>query len=300
MLKYQLREYHDTFPEMEYTLADEMVVEDIIDDVVITPNEDDIVDENPIVEEINHDLEEDEVIISIDGETPPQEEEQSKAPEWVRKLRKDFRNVQRENSELKQQIEVSTVSKPIELGRKPSLEDYDYDAEVFESELSKWFDNKRKVDDAVAIQKAEQDKQQEQWQNTLQSYEKAKTELKVRDYEFAEDVVSETLSQTQQGIVLQGTDNPAMVVYALGRNPKKAKELAAITDPVKFAFAVAKLEGTLKVTNRKAPPPPEKAVTGTAKMSGTVDSTLERLRNEAEKTGDYTKIHAYKKQKRSN
>jgi len=284
---------------MEYTLADEMVVEDIIDDEIEeVETEEEITEQSE--NESEEEAEEDEIIISIDGETPPQEEEQSKAPEWVRKLRKDFRDVQRENRELKQQREVSAVSKPIELGKKPSLEDYDYDAEVFESELSKWYENKRKVDDTVAIQKAEQEKQQEQWQNTLQSYEKAKTELKVRDYEFAEDVVSETLSQTQQGIVLQGTDNPAIVVYALGKNPKKAKELAAITDPVKFAFAVAKLEGTLKVTNRKAPPPPEKAVTGTAKMSGTVDSTLERLRNEAEKTGDYTKIHAYKKQKRSN
>jgi hypothetical protein len=56
--------------------------------------------------------------------------------------------------------------------------------------------------------------------------------------------------------MLQGADNPALVVYALGKNPKKAKELSEIKDPVKFAFAVAKLEKELKVTNRRAAPHP--------------------------------------------
>jgi hypothetical protein len=89
------------------------------------------------------------------------------------------------------------------------------------------------------------------------------------------------------------------VIYALGKNLKKAKELSEITDPVKFAFAVAKLEKDLKVTNRKAAPPPEKIVSGTGRSSGAVDSTLERLRAEAEKTGNMTKVIQYKAQKRA-
>jgi hypothetical protein len=87
-----------------------------------------------------------------------------------------------------------------------------------------------------------------------------------------------------------------MVVYALGKNPKKAKELASITDPVKFAFAVAKLEAQLKVAPRKTPPPPEGAIRSTAPISGTVDSNLDRLRSEAERTGDYSKVYRYKQQ----
>jgi len=34
-------------------------------------------------------------------------------------------------------------------------------------------------------------------------------------------------------------------------------------------------------------------------VSGAVDSTLERLRAEAERTGDMTKVIAYKRQKRA-
>jgi len=285
---------------MEYTLAEEMVVEDIDNEII----EEVETEEEPLEQsegEVEEDTEDDEVVISIDGETPTQEdEEQTKAPPWVRDLRKNYRELQRENRELKQKTQQVEVPQRIEVGKKPTLEDFDYDADEFGQSLEQWFERKRKADEIEMQSKQQVEAQQKEWQNTLTSYETAKASLKVRDYEFAEDVVSETLSQSQQGIILQGTDNPAIVVYALGKNPKKAKELAAITDPVKFAFAVAKLEGTLKVTNRKAPPPPEKVVSGTGKMSGTVDSTLERLRNEAEKTGDYTKVAAYKKQKRSN
>jgi hypothetical protein len=68
---------------------------------------------------------------------------------------------------------------------------------------------------------------------------------------------------------------------------------------VKFAFAVARLEKELKVTNRRAAPAPERIVQGTGRASGTVDSTLERLRAEAEKTGNYTKVLQYKRQKQA-
>ena len=87
-------------------------------------------------------------------------------------------------------------------------------------------------------------------------------------------------------------------VYALGKNPKKLAELASIKDPVRFAVAVAKLETQLKVSTRKPPPPPPKITSGSAPVSGSVDSTLERLRAEAERTGDYTKVIQYKRSKR--
>ncbi len=121
----------------------------------------------------------------------------------------------------------------------------------------------------------------------------------MKDFEDAEAVAQELFSVTQQGVMLQGADNPALVVYALGRNPKKAKELAEIKDPVKFAFAVAKLEKDMKVTNRKSAPPPERVVTGTGRVSGAVDSTLERLREEAARTGNMTKVIQYKRQKKA-
>lgn len=242
----------------------------------------------------------DEVIVSIGEEAPPPEE-QTHAPEWVRELRKTNRELQRQNRELqgKLQSTAQTETKPVVLGKKPSLEEHDYDADKFEAALADWFERKRQADEAAAKQEAEVMNQQKAWQAKLDGYGKAKAELRVKDFEDAEAVAQELFNITQQGVVLQGADNPALVIYALGKNPKKAKELSDIKDPVKFAFAVAKLEKELKVTNRKAAPPPERIVSGTGRVSGAVDSTLERLREEAARTGNMTKVIQYKAQKRA-
>ena len=242
----------------------------------------------------------DEVIVSIGEEAPPPEE-QTHAPEWVRELRKTNRELQRQNRELqgKLQSTAQTETKPVVLGKKPSLEEHDYDADKFEVALADWFERKRQADEANARQEAEVMNQQKAWQAKLDGYGKAKAELRVKDFEDAEAVAQELFNITQQGVVLQGADNPALVIYALGKNPKKAKELSDIKDPVKFAFAVAKLEKELKVTNRKAAPPPERIVSGTGRVSGAVDSTLERLREEAARTGNMTKVIQYKAQKRA-
>jgi hypothetical protein len=247
--------------------------------------------------------EEEDVVVSINGEAPdPETEDDDRAPEWVRDLRKEYRNEKRRAKELEQKIEQlergrAPASQP--LGSKPTLEGADYDTERYETELASWYEKKRTHDDQQNVVQSQQKAVQKEWETKLESYHSSKAELKVKDYEFAEDVVQDNLSVMQQGMIVQGADNPALVVYALGKNPKKAKELASITDPVKFAFAVAKLETNLKVTTRKASSRPEKKISGTARPSGSVDNTLERLRAEAEKTGDYSKISRYKKQKKS-
>jgi hypothetical protein len=241
----------------------------------------------------------DEVVVSIGEESPPQEEKEP-APEWVRELRKSYRELQREKRELEARLTTSQKAeeKPLSLGAKPTLEQFDYDAEQFEVALERWYENKRKVQEQDNAKKAEQQKAEQDWQNTLKNYGSLKSQLKVKDYDDAEHVVLESLNETKQGIILHGAKNPALVVYALGKNPQKVKELASIDDPVKFAIAIGGLEKELKVTSRKtaSPPPPESKVRGSAPISGAVDSTLERLREEAARSGDHSKVFAYKQQ----
>jgi len=251
-------------------------------------------------EEPEQQEESDEVVVSIGDESPAPQEDQNRAPDWVRELRKSHRELQKRNRELEAKLTSQHVPEKVVLGRKPTLEEHDYDAEKFESSLADWYERKRKYDEEQQQARVAEEQQQKSWQAKLDAYGKAKSELKVKDFEDAEDVTQQTLDVTQQGIVLQGADNPALVVYALGKNPKKAAELGSIKDPVKFAFAVAKLEKDLKVTPRKAVPPPEKTVSGNARVSGgAIDSALDRLRIEAEKTGDYTKVIRYKAQQRA-
>lgn len=239
-----------------------------------------------------------ELVVTIAGESPPPEEEEKQAPEWVKNLRKSYRELQREKRELEEKLKMvlpAAETNPVDPGRKPTLEGCDYDSDKFENELAGWFERKRQADEASAKQRAKQQAEQESWQKKLEGYNQSKSGLKVSDFQEAEETVLENLNVTQQGIILQGSQNPAVMVYALGKNPKKAKELAEITDPVKFAFAVAKLETQLSVTSRKALPPPEKRITS----NGSLDSSsvqLDRLRDEAARTGDYTKVMAFKKQ----
>lgn len=247
-----------------------------------------------------HEEESDEVVVSIGEEAPPAEEEQ-RAPEWVRELRKANREKERRIRELEAKLQTTaqTENKPVALGPKPKLEEFDYDADRFEQALDAWHERKRQHDlETERVRQAEQT-QQQAWQAKLEGYSKAKAELKVRDYEDAEAIAQEVFNVTQQGVILQGADNPALVIYALGKNPKKAADLAKINDPVKFAFAVAKLEKELKVTNRRAAPAPERVIQGTGRVSGAVDSTLERLREEAARTGNMTKVIQYKAQKQA-
>ena len=293
----------DDFDLPEEVNLDESEVED--DDEVET--EDDAVDndvdgsETEDDDQADEDEGDDEVVVSIDGESPTQEDDDNKAPEWVRDLRKSHRETQRENRELKAKLDAlsGAADKPAELGKKPTLEDCDYDSDVYDQKLGEWYEKKREHDEAQAKVKEDQRKQEQEWQNNLDEYAKKKANLKVRDFDDAEAFVQDNFSQMQQGMIIQGAENPALVFYALGKNPKKAKELSEIKDPVKFAFTVAKLETQMKVTTRKAATKPEKTVSGNARPSGSVDSTLERLRAEAEKTGDYTKVTQYKRQKRT-
>jgi len=245
---------------------------------------------------------EEEIVVSIAGEDPSEEEEEHKnAPGWVRELRKSSREKDKKIRELEAKLQstVQAAPKIPALGKKPTLDDHDYDPDAYENALTDWFERKRVHDTHEAKALAQQEESQRAWESKLANYGKSKTELKVKDFDDAESYVQEKFNVTQQGIMLQGLENPALMVYALGKNPKKAAELSAIEDPVKFAIAIGKLESTLKVTPRRTAPPPTKSITGNGPVSGSIDSTLNRLRAEAEKTGNYTKVLAYKKQKKA-
>ena len=274
------------------------LVEQIEDDFEAEPMADQV--EAVEADDTEDDEGSDGVVISIAGEPPaPEDEEEVRAPEWVRDLRKNYREEKRRAKDLEQKLARFETQAPgaATLGPKPTLEKADYDTDRYEKELANWYDKKRQHDDREVSVRSEQQAVQKEWERKLEGYQSAKAGLKVRDFEFAEDVVQDNLSVMQQGMIVQGADNAALVVYALGKNPKKAKELASITDPVKFAFAVAKLETQLKISNRKAQVSPERKISGTGRPSGAVDSTLDRLRADAEKTGDYSKVFQYKKQK---
>lgn len=247
----------------------------------------------------------DEVVITIGEASPPSDEEEQHraAPQWVKDLRTADREKTRKIRELEQQLAGKQQAEKPAAVAKPTLADCDYDEEAFESKLTAWHEQQRAAA-AEQQQKADAEKKsQTDWQAKIDAYGAAKVALKVTGFDDAEAAVKEVFSPVQQAIMLDAVETPdlqAKLVYALGNNPAELKRISSITNPVKFAVAVANLEKKLTVTSRTKPPAPEREVRGTAPASGVTNSKLASLEAEADRTGDRSKVIAYRREMRRN
>ena len=239
----------------------------------------------------------DEIVITIDGDSP------SQADADVPKDRAAWAKLRSENARLKREADaLKEASKPKEddtLGPKPTLanptgnpED-EYDADKFEAALIEWTEKKRKYDESQAKKQETEKAAQAAWQQRVQANEEGKKSIKAADVEECEAVVRDTLNPTQQALLVKYLDNAPVAVYALGKSEKHLKELASETDPILFAIKARELEKKVNVTPRKTAPPPERRISGSASTQGS-DATLEKLREEASRTGDISKVVAYK------
>ena len=255
--------------------------------------EEEVKEQAPVQEEAPE-----QITVSIGDEPAPEADDNEPAPVWVKKVRQRNRELEKELRETRKKLETVTAPKEPEVGVKPTLEKFDYDTEKYESALTTWYDRKKQADERAAKAREEAQKAEQDWNTKLEAYQEAKASFKADDYDEAEATALEFLDQTQQGIIVHGANDPVLLVYALGKNDAKAKELGTIKDPVKFAFAIAKLEAQLKVSTKKPATQPESKISGNSRPSGSIDSTLERLREEAAKTGDFSKVLEYKRKKR--
>lgn len=246
------------------------------------------------------------LVVQIGDEEPDDvpEEEVAKAPAWVQELRKRDREREREKRELQRRVKELEAANTVapeqpKLGAKPTLESCDYDEAEFETKLEAWYQDKAKVEAAQREAEEQTRKAQQAWEAKVSTYNEAKTKLGVADFDDAESFVQDTFDATQQGLLIKVAKDAPTLVYALGKNPKKAAELAAIKDYADFVAEAVRLEMSVKTT-RKPATAPERAVsvpTGTGVAS--TDNTLDRLREEAAKTGDFSKVLAYKRQMRA-
>ena len=246
--------------------------------------------------------EDEEFVITVGDEDPEPSDDDDfsgqPAPAWVKDLRKQSREDKKRIKELEAQVQqAKPAEKPIEVGLKPKLADFDYDEDQFESAVEQWHERKRQVEQQQASKQAEEEQAQQAWQTKMQSYEERRQTVaaKVRDFEEVEEAAKDKLTPTQQGILIHAAENPELIMYHLGKHPNKAKELAEITDPIQFAFAAAKLDSQMKIQTRKPATQPEKKPSGSAGLAGAVDQKLAQLEAKAAKTGDRTELIKYKK-----
>ena len=239
----------------------------------------------------------DELVVTIEGEETQEDEPTAGAPDWVKTTRERNRQLAGENKSLKRRLQEleggQQPEAPIVVGDKPTMESVDFDADEFAEALEAWHGRKLKADEQQAKREAAQKAEADAWAKRLESYAQAKTKLRASDFDEAEAAVQDALSQTQQGLlVVAGKDAAASIVYALHKNPRRLRSLAAISDPVEFAAEVGELRKAVKVETRtKTAPAPERRISGSAPGAvsrGLDEKRLNDLREKAYASGDMT------------
>jgi len=228
-----------------------------------------------------------ELVISFDGEDEQEAEPEPEADNsTLRQMRKRIRELEKQ---AKEREEKQTEKA---LGEKPTLAVCDYDEDKYDAALLEW--NSRKAEaDAVKARVEERNKRDaEEWQSKFQGYTARKSAIP--DIEDAEDVVRESLTPVAQSIIVDVAKSPEYIIAALGRSPKKLAELqqfdtTTTRGAILFTAKLKDLEASMKVSGVKPKPAPEKRMPPpAAPSSGAMDAKLEKLRERAEETGDYT------------
>ncbi len=219
------------------------------------------------------------------------------------RLRQQKAEAKRKLRQLEERQRAAPVQaqQAIVVGAEPELVEFADAEEIakFKTEHKAWLERKHQAEQQEQERKQAEERERVQWQGRLDSVTKAAATLKVPDMEDAGLAFEDTFSIVQQGIIMSGPKDPktsALLRYALGKNPKLAKELAAISNPVQFAFAVAEQVGKMKVTKKSAPQPERRISAGGSSAANVVAAgNIEKLHAEAQRTGDFTKYLAAKR-----
>lgn len=257
------------------------------------PDEEDQIDTDiEVIEaEVGFDDEESETIIAFS------DDEQEEEPELVKKLRDQIRERDRKLAQFRRSpAQVDDDPEPQIVERPRSVADFDYDEDRFNEAVdahiaakeahSEWKVRQSERDNSRNAAQAEQAKRVEQQKNALG----------VADYDTRAASVKDTLSDAQLAILINGADNPAQLIYALGRSQTRLTLLAGEDNLARFAVMLGKMEKEIKVTKRTAANPETMVRGATATLTQSDDKHLAKLEREAEKTGDRSKVQAYKRQ----
>lgn len=220
-----------------------------------------------------------------------------------RNLRDAHKKQKEENRKLKEQLralqggtETSYQQESFTLPPKPTYASCDYDEEKFQQETDKWYNKKEKINQAKKKQESETQQIVQELNERAKHYNSGVAELKVKDFDIAEESVRGRLSIEQQNNLLFGADNPAGVVYVLGKNPSELERLSKIKNPSRFGAELAKLEARIKRKPSKKPSvKPERIPKGNSGAPGSKQAQYEKLRAQGIKKGDLTAAIQFKR-----
>lgn len=224
------------------------------------------------------------------------EEEDEKAPGWVKDLRKRYREEQKARRQIEEELAKLKGGEPAEKPlTKPKLEDYDYDAEQYEAAVDKYIAAKADHDRKQAQVKAQQEEAAKEWEAVQKRYAEGKSKLPADKMEEAEAEVISVLSPNRQAMLMDIADDSALLAYALGSNPETLRKVASIKNDARFIKELTKIEMNIKAAPKKTAPPPERTISGSGRTPGATASNLERMKADANKSGDWTSYLAAKR-----
>lgn len=210
------------------------------------------------------------------------------APEWVKKVREENRELKRQQREWQQS---QGQSQQQALREKPTLDDHDYDSEAYEYDYAQWVAEKTQHDAQVQSEAAKYQRYDDTYKQSVDA-----VRAKVANYDAIEQSIVDALPVQRQAMIKMMVDNPAKMVVALGNSPAKLQALAELDD-MQFAKQIVLMEHSMASVKRNPnkPKPTSHKLDGQA---GGGDSQLAKLEAAADKTGDRSAVHAYKRAQR--
>lgn len=245
-----------------------------------------------------------ELELLLDGKPLPALEP---AAPWIKDLRKKVRDQGREIATLRANSGTTTQSPssaaPADPGAKPTMAQFDFDADEYDKALSKWYERKNAAEAAKAERIRAQAAEEAAWRTRLDKFEGEVKSLKFSDAEDSVAAAQSEFNPIQQSLIIQYAERPALVMLALGRNPARARELARVEDPIQFAIAIKDQERKMSTTTRKKPTTkPESRIAGSGGGKSAVagkDAARDKLIAEAQKSGNMAKLQAYDRAQRA-
>lgn len=224
--------------------------------------------------------------IEIEGE-----EAEEETP-LVKTLRQQLRDTNGELTQYRKQS-APRVADP---GPKPTLEGCEWDEAKFEAQYDAWKDATAKAQNASRDDAERQRVNNMEFERLTIRHQQRAEVLKIPNFEEYQRVVVDALGPEMAGAALVLADDSAKLVAALGRNPAALARITAEPNPLKQIKLLLQTEAKI-VMKKKGPPPPERdtitrSSTSAALLAG--DKKMEAMEKEAARTGDRSKIVAYK------
>lgn len=207
----------------------------------------------------------DELELVIDGEAVPPTAEDDEdvpmpddAPNWARELRQKYKELAKENKQLKQSVPQVEPEKPVAVQPmpKPTLEACGWDENVFASRMDEYAENQIALKLQAQQAEAEKQKQQDELSGLQRKYTERRSAVmkQAADYESAESGFVSAIGEQAQLLVLKYAKDPAAVVLAAGRNKALLQELQQIQhDPLALAAKIGELNRTATFAPKTKP-----------------------------------------------